>query len=354
METEKGLLQKQIDLLINFGKEKGFITEEELMTRLEHLNADADDMETVYAALSKANIEVKAEDQNNALKLDGLVDSNTSDSVKMYLKDIGRFPLLTSEREIELAKRIEQGDERAREELTNCNLRLVVSIAKKHMNRGLNFLDLIQEGNIGLMKAVEKFDYNRQLKFSTYATWWIRQGIQRAIADQGKLIRIPVHMGDNIARVGKVKRQLIQDLGREPTTSEIGEVLGMSEKDVEYILKIAQEPVSFETPVGEEEDSHLGDFIEDTTTLSPQEVTENKMLREQLFKVLGMLSPREEKVIRLRFGLDDGRTRTLEEVGAIFNLTRERIRQIQTKALNRLSRPPLSKYLTDYIDSLDK
>ena len=269
MESEKGLLQKQIEILINYGKGKGFLTTEELMARLEHLNADADDMEVVISALKQAGIEVKEEDQDNALKLDGLVDSNTSDSVKMYLKDIGRFPLLTSEQEIELAKRIEEGDQKAREELTNCNLRLVVSIAKKHMNRGLNFLDLIQEGNIGLMKAVEKFDYNRQLKFSTYATWWIRQGIQRAIADQGRLIRIPVHMGDNIAKVGKVRRQLIQDLGREPTTEEIGERLGMTEKEIEYILKIAQEPVAFETPVGEEEDSHLGDFIEDTTTLSP-------------------------------------------------------------------------------------
>ena len=350
MESEKGLLQKQIEILINYGKGKGFLTTEELMARLEHLNADADDMEVVISALKQAGIEVKEEDQDNALKLDGLVDSNTSDSVKMYLKDIGRFPLLTSEQEIELAKRIEQGDQRAREELTNCNLRLVVSIAKKHMNRGLNFLDLIQEGNIGLMKAVEKFDYNRQLKFSTYATWWIRQGIQRAIADQGRLIRIPVHMGDNIAKVGKVRRQLIQDLGREPTTEEIGERLGMTEKEIEYILKIAQEPVAFETPVGEEEDSHLGDFIEDTTTLSPQEVTENKMLKDALNEVLKSLTPREQMVIRLRFGLDDGRTRTLEEVGTMFNLTRERIRQIQTKALGKLGRPGCSKYLKDYLD----
>ncbi|MBO4694647.1 MAG: sigma-70 family RNA polymerase sigma factor [Clostridia bacterium] len=350
MESEKGLLQKQIEILINYGKGKGFLTTEELMARLEHLNADADDMEVVISALKQAGIEVKEEDQDNALKLDGLVDSNTSDSVKMYLKDIGRFPLLTSEQEIELAKRIEEGDPKAREELTNCNLRLVVSIAKKHMNRGLNFLDLIQEGNIGLMKAVEKFDYNRQLKFSTYATWWIRQGIQRAIADQGRLIRIPVHMGDNIAKVGKVRRQLIQDLGREPTTGEIGERLGMTEKDIEYILKIAQEPVAFETPVGEEEDSHLGDFIEDTTTLSPQEVTENKMLKDALNEVLKSLTPREQMVIRLRFGLDDGRTRTLEEVGAMFNLTRERIRQIQTKALGKLGRPACAKYLKDYID----
>ena len=350
MESEKGLLQKQIEILINYGKGKGFLTTEELMARLEHLNADADDMEVVISALKQAGIEVKEEDQDNALKLDGLVDSNTSDSVKMYLKDIGRFPLLTSEQEIELAKRIEGGDQKAREELTNCNLRLVVSIAKKHMNRGLNFLDLIQEGNIGLMKAVEKFDYNRQLKFSTYATWWIRQGIQRAIADQGRLIRIPVHMGDNIAKVGKVRRQLIQDLGREPTTEEIGERLGMTEKEIEYILKIAQEPVAFETPVGEEEDSHLGDFIEDTTTLSPQEVTENKMLKDALNEVLKSLTPREQMVIRLRFGLDDGRTRTLEEVGAMFNLTRERIRQIQTKALGKLGRPACAKYLKDYID----
>ena len=347
------VLQDIIDKLIATGKQKGFLTEEELMARLDYLNANAEDVDAIYDALTKANITIKEQDSAE-LEIVGISDIDTSDSVKMYLKEIGRIPLLTGEQEKELAMKIEQGNQYAREKLINSNLRLVVSIAKKHMNRGLSFEDLIQEGSMGLMRAVDKFDYKRNLKFSTYATWWIRQGIQRAIADQGKLIRIPVHMGDNIARVGKVKRQLIQDLGREPTTSEIGEVLGMSEKDVEYILKIAQEPVSFETPVGEEEDSHLGDFIEDTTTLSPQEVTENKMLREQLFKVLGMLSPREEKVIRLRFGLDDGRTRTLEEVGAIFNLTRERIRQIQTKALMRLSRPPLSKYLTDYMDNIDK
>ena len=347
------VLQDIIDKLIATGKQKGFLTEEELMARLDYLNANAEDVDAIYDALTKANITIKEQDSSE-LEIVGISDIDTSDSVKMYLKEIGRIPLLTGEQEKELAMKIEQGNQYAREKLINSNLRLVVSIAKKHMNRGLSFEDLIQEGSMGLMRAVDKFDYKRNLKFSTYATWWIRQGIQRAIADQGKLIRIPVHMGDNIARVGKVKRQLIQDLGREPTTSEIGEVLGMSEKDVEYILKIAQEPVSFETPVGEEEDSHLGDFIEDTTTLSPQEVTENKMLREQLFKVLGMLSPREEKVIRLRFGLDDGRTRTLEEVGAIFNLTRERIRQIQTKALMRLSRPPLSKYLTDYMDNIDK
>ena len=350
METEKGLLQKQIDLLINFGKEKGFITEEELMTRLEHLNADADDMETVYAALSKANIEVKAEDQNNALKLDGLVDSNTSDSVKMYLKDIGRFPLLTSEREIELAKRIEQGDERAREELTNCNLRLVVSIAKKHMNRGLNFLDLIQEGNIGLMKAVEKFDYNRQLKFSTYATWWIRQGIQRAIADQARIIRIPVHMGDIIAKIHKASRQLTQDLKREPTDAEIAEKLNMTAEEVSYAKKIAQDPISIETPVGEDEDSHIEDFIEDIVSISPQDLADNAMLRKRLEEIMDKaLSPREVKVLKMRFGWYDGIRRTLEEIGDEFNVTRERIRQIQTKALNKLNKECYRKELMDYL-----
>ena len=273
------LLQQQIDQLIKLGQEKGALTDEELMSRLEHLNADASDMETVYDALAKANIQIKDTEQEPEIKLDGITDGNNNDTVKMYLRDIGKYPLLTREEEIELAKKIEQGDIEARNKLISCNLRLVVSIAKKYMNRGLQFLDLIQEGNIGLMKAVDKFDYNRELKFSTYATWWIRQGIQRAISDQGRLIRIPVHMGDIISKLSKVTRQLVQEKGREPTTAELAERLEMPEEKILYIQRISQDPVSFETPVGQEDDSYLGDFLEDTNSLSPSEVAENKMLK---------------------------------------------------------------------------
>ena len=344
------LLQQQIDQLIKLGQEKGALTDEELMSRLEHLNADASDMETVYDALAKANIQIKDTEQEPEIKLDGITDGNNNDTVKMYLRDIGKYPLLTREEEIELAKKIEQGDIEARNKLISCNLRLVVSIAKKYMNRGLQFLDLIQEGNIGLMKAVDKFDYNRELKFSTYATWWIRQGIQRAISDQGRLIRIPVHMGDIISKLSKVTRQLVQEKGREPTTAELAERLEMPEDKILYIQRISQDPVSFETPVGQEDDSYLGDFLEDTNSLSPSEVAENKMLKEILIKVLQTLTPREQKVIRLRYGIDDGRQRTLEEVGKEFNVTRERIRQIETKALQKLRQPQRLKMLKDYYD----
>ena len=344
------LLQQQIDQLIKIGQEKGVLTDEELMSRLEHLNADASDMETVYDALAKANVQIKDVEQEPEIKLDGITDANTNDSVKMYLRDIGKYPLLTREEEIDLAKKIEQGDKAARDKLINCNLRLVVSIAKKYMNRGLQFLDLIQEGNVGLMKAVDKFDYNRELKFSTYATWWIRQGIQRAISDQGRLIRIPVHMGDIISKLAKVTRQLVQEKGREPTTAELAERLDMPEEKILYIQRISQDPVSFETPVGQEDDSYLGDFLEDTNSLSPSEVAENKMLKELLLKVLSTLTPREQKVIRLRYGIDDGRQRTLEEVGKEFNVTRERIRQIETKALSKLRQPNRIKILRDYYD----
>lgn len=344
------LLQQQIDQLIKLGQEKGALTDEELMSRLEHLNADASDMETVYDALAKANIQIKDTEQEPEIKLDGITDGNNNDTVKMYLRDIGKYPLLTREEEIELAKKIEQGDIEARNKLISCNLRLVVSIAKKYMNRGLQFLDLIQEGNIGLMKAVDKFDYNRELKFSTYATWWIRQGIQRAISDQGRLIRIPVHMGDIISKLSKVTRQLVQEKGREPTTAELAERLEMPEEKILYIQRISQDPVSFETPVGQEDDSYLGDFLEDTNSLSPSEVAENKMLKEILIKVLQTLTPREQKVIRLRYGIDDGRQRTLEEVGKEFNVTRERIRQIETKALQKLRQPQRLKMLKDYYD----
>lgn len=275
-------------------------------------------------------------------------EANVDDSVKVYLKDIGKVPLLTKEEEIELAKRMEAGDEEAKAKLSEANLRLVVNLAKRYVGRNLHFLDLIQEGNMGLMKAVEKFDYTKGFKFSTYATWWIRQAITRAIADQGRTIRIPVHMVETINKQVRATRQLLQKLGREPTPAEIAEYLGCSEERVREIQKIAQDPVSLETPIGEEEDSHLGDFVEDRGALSPVEVTESQLLKEQLVRVLNTLTPREEKVLRLRYGLDDGHPRTLEEVGKEFNVTRERIRQIEAKALRKLRHPNRIKHLKDY------
>ncbi|EKP95017.1 RNA polymerase sigma factor RpoD [Thermaerobacter subterraneus] len=272
------------------------------------------------------------------------------DPVRMYLKEIGRIPLLTPEQEIELAKRIEQGDEEAKRKLIQANLRLVVSIAKRYVGRGMLFLDLIQEGNLGLIKAAEKFDYRKGFKFSTYATWWIRQAITRAIADQARTIRIPVHMVETINKLIRVQRQLVQELGREPTPEEIAKEMGIEPEKVREIMKIAQEPVSLETPIGEEEDSHLGDFIEDEDALAPAEAASQLLLREQLEDVLHTLTDREQKVLRLRFGLDDGRQRTLEEVGQIFGVTRERIRQIEAKALRKLRHPSRSKKLKDYLE----
>ncbi|GAB6877151.1 RNA polymerase sigma factor RpoD [Thermaerobacter litoralis] len=272
------------------------------------------------------------------------------DPVRMYLKEIGRIPLLTPEQEIELAKRIEQGDEEAKRKLIQANLRLVVSIAKRYVGRGMLFLDLIQEGNLGLIKAAEKFDYRKGFKFSTYATWWIRQAITRAIADQARTIRIPVHMVETINKLIRVQRQLVQELGREPTPEEIAKEMGIEPEKVREIMKIAQEPVSLETPIGEEEDSHLGDFIEDEDALAPAEAASQLLLREQLEDVLHTLTDREQKVLRLRFGLDDGRQRTLEEVGQVFGVTRERIRQIEAKALRKLRHPSRSKKLKDYLE----
>ncbi len=274
----------------------------------------------------------------------------TGDHVKLYLKDIGKYPLLSMEEEIELARRMSEGDEDAKMQLSQANLRLVVSIAKKYVGRGMQFLDLIQEGNLGLMKAVEKFDYSRGYKFSTYATWWIRQAITRAIADQARTIRIPVHMVETIHKQARVTRLLLQELGRDPYPSEIAERMGIPESRVIEIQKIAQDPVSLETPVGEEDDSHLGDFIQDDNAKSPGDIVTSTMLREQLANVLSTLTPREQKVLILRYGIEDGRPRTLEDVGKVFNVTRERIRQIEAKALRKLRHPSRSKRLKDYLD----
>ncbi len=275
---------------------------------------------------------------------------NVNDPVRMYLKEIGKVPLLTKDEEVALAKRIEAGDESAKRELAQANLRLVVSIAKKHIGRGMSFLDLIQEGNLGLIKAVEKFDYTKGYKFSTYATWWIRQSITRAIADQARTIRIPVHMIENINKLVRIQRQLVQKLGRDPIPEEIAEIMDMDVEKVRNIMKIAQEPVSLETPIGEEEDSHLGDFVEDNQVATPVESTTYIMLREELLDVLKTLTPREQEVLKLRFGLNDGKTRTLEEVGKEFDVTRERIRQIEAKALRKLRHPSRSKKLKDFLE----
>lgn len=280
----------------------------------------------------------------------GDISSTTQDPVKMYLKDIGKVPLLSAEEEIELAKRMEAGDEMAKKKLAESNLRLVVSIAKRYVGRGMLFLDLIQEGNLGLLKAVEKFDYRKGYKFSTYATWWIRQAITRAIADQARTIRIPVHMVETINKVTRVSRDLLQKLGREPLPEEVGEVMGLPKERVQEIMKIAQEPVSLETPIGEEEDSHLGDFIQDDNVPVPADAAAFTLLKEQLEEVLGTLTEREQKVLTLRFGLEDGRARTLEEVGREFNVTRERIRQIEAKALRKLRHPSRSRKLKDYLE----
>ena len=297
-------------------------------------------------------IERDVKNYENGEKMEKLLSQEglaIDDPVRMYLKDIGKIPLLTPEREAYLAERISLGDKDAKDELTEANLRLVVNIAKRHVGKGMYFLDLIQEGNLGLMKAVEKFDYSKGFKFSTYATWWIRQAITRAIADQARTIRIPVHMVETIHKVSRTSRQLLQDLGREPTTDEIAEKLGMTADKVREIMKIAQDPVSLETPIGEEEDSHLGDFVEDSDSPAPSDSASYALLREQLCNVLRTLTPREEQVIKLRFGLEDGRPRTLEEVGRQFQITRERIRQIEAKALRKLRHPSRSKTLKDYL-----
>lgn len=339
--------------LIEKGKKNGKLTYKEIMDELDEIDLSPEQIEKVYDVLESMGIEVIGDVQNEAEeKVDLSVPEGISvdDPVRMYLKEIGKVPLLSSEEEIELAKRIEKGDITAKKKLAEANLRLVVSIAKRYVGRGMLFLDLIQEGNLGLIKAVEKFDYRKGYKFSTYATWWIRQAITRAIADQARTIRIPVHMVETINKLVRVSRQLLQELGREPHSEEIAKEMDMPVDKVREIMKVAQEPVSLETPIGEEEDSHLGDFIPDDEAPAPAEAAAFTMLKEQLISVLDTLTPREEKVLRLRFGLDDGRARTLEEVGKEFNVTRERIRQIEAKALRKLRHPSRSKKLKDYLD----
>ncbi|MGN1373062.1 MAG: RNA polymerase sigma factor RpoD [Candidatus Coproplasma sp.] len=331
---------------------KGAITTNALCDVLEKYDTTPAQVDYVYKSIAEVGIQIIDEaERDRELYEQALSDISLDDPVKMYLKDIGEVPLLSADDEIELAKRIQEGDEEAKRKLSEANLRLVVSIAKRYVGRGMLFLDLIQEGNMGLMKAVEKFDYEKGFKFSTYATWWIRQAITRAIADQARTIRIPVHMVETINKLTRVSRVLLQTLGREPTPAEIAAEMNVSEERVREIQKIAQDPVSLETPIGEEEDSHLGDFIEDDRAITPSDSVSSTMLKETLISVLSTLTPREEKVLRLRYGVDDGRPRTLEEVGKEFNVTRERIRQIEAKALRKLRHPSRSKHLKDFLDT---
>ncbi|QSF43898.1 RNA polymerase sigma factor RpoD [Paenibacillus tianjinensis] len=359
------------DQLIEHGKKRSSLNYKDIMEKLSPFDQDPEQMEEFYEQLSDLGIEVvnendeegsnplrQSEDNENSEGDDFSFDDDLSlppgikinDPVRMYLKEIGRVPLLSADDEVELAMRIKNGDEEAKRRLAEANLRLVVSIAKRYVGRGMLFLDLIQEGNMGLIKAVEKFDHNKGFKFSTYATWWIRQAITRAIADQARTIRIPVHMVETINKLIRVSRQLLQELGREPSPEEIAAEMELTVEKVREIMKIAQEPVSLETPIGEEDDSHLGDFIEDQEALAPADAAAYELLKEQLEDVLDTLTEREENVLRLRFGLDDGRTRTLEEVGKVFGVTRERIRQIEAKALRKLRHPSRSKRLKDFLE----
>ncbi len=381
MEFDKEKFMEKVKGLVALAKKKKNMLEyQEISDFFQDMPLDADQMEKVFDYLEKSGIDVlrlsdmsedidisaddkllllddddidlSEEEEIDMENIDLSVPEGVSieDPVRMYLKEIGKVPLLSAEEEISLAQRMEEGDEEAKKRLAEANLRLVVSIAKRYVGRGMLFLDLIQEGNLGLIKAVEKFDYRKGYKFSTYATWWIRQAITRAIADQARTIRIPVHMVETINKLIRVSRQLLQELGREPTPEEIAEEMHMSVERVREILKISQEPVSLETPIGEEEDSHLGDFIQDDNVPVPADAAAFTMLKEQLEEVLGTLTEREQKVLRLRFGLDDGRARTLEEVGKEFNVTRERIRQIEAKALRKLRHPSRSRKLKDYLD----
>ena len=359
--------EERLSNLIEKGKKAGKLTLKEIADVIDGLNLSQEQMDRFYDTLEELNIETVGEDlppidddeleeidevtEEEIAETDSMVDSySTDDPVRMYLKEIGKVNLLTQEEEIELAVRMSQGDEEAKRRMAEANLRLVVSIAKRYVGRGMLFLDLIQEGNLGLIKAVEKFDYTKGYKFSTYATWWIRQAITRAIADQARTIRIPVHMVETINKVIRVSRQLLQELGHDPSAEEIAAEMNIPVEKVRDILKIAQEPVSLETPIGEEEDSHLGDFIPDEDASEPSEAASFSLLKEQLMSVLATLTPREEKVLRLRFGIEDGRTRTLEEVGKEFNVTRERIRQIEAKALRKLRHPSRSKKLRDFLN----
>jgi RNA polymerase primary sigma factor len=369
MTEKKNVSSDHVNELLHKGKKRGgMLTYAEIMDTLQGEDLSPDEIDDMYEVFTTKGIEIVDEipdvevfegpDQAEIETAPEEVDIDLSipegisidGPVRMYLKEIGRVPLLTADEEINLAKRMEQGDEEAKRRLAEANLRLVVSIAKRYVGRGMLFLDLIQEGNLGLIKAVEKFDYNKGYKFSTYATWWIRQAITRAIADQARTIRIPVHMVETINKLIRVSRQLLQDKGREPLPEEIAKEMDISVERVREIMKIAQEPVSLETPIGEEEDSHLGDFIEDQDAPAPAEAASFMLLKEQLEEVLETLTPREEKVLRLRFGLDDGRARTLEEVGQHFGVTRERIRQIEAKALRKLRHPSRSKKLKDFLE----
>ncbi|MCM1546133.1 MAG: RNA polymerase sigma factor RpoD [Clostridiales bacterium] len=352
MNLSEQKLNEILKQLIDSYSYKGAITTNALCDVLEKYETTPAQVDYVYKSIAEVGIQIIDEiEREKELYEQALSDISLDDPVKMYLKDIGEVPLLSADDEIELARRIQEGDEEAKKKLSEANLRLVVSIAKRYVGRGMLFLDLIQEGNIGLMKAVEKFDYQKGFKFSTYATWWIRQAITRAIADQARTIRIPVHMVETINKLTRVSRILLQTLGREPTPAEIAAEMGVSEERVREIQKIAQDPVSLETPIGEEEDSHLGDFIEDDRAVTPSDSVSTTMLKETLLSVLNSLTPREEKVLRLRYGVDDGRPRTLEEVGKEFNVTRERIRQIEAKALRKLRHPSRSKHLKDFLDT---
>ncbi len=365
IETELTLEQVK-DQLIELGKKRSTLTYKDIMERLSPFDQDPEQMDEFFEHLTDSGIDVTndnddelvlSEEENHHQEDFNFDDDlalppgvKINDPVRMYLKEIGRVSLLSADDEVDLAKRIEAGDEEAKRRLAEANLRLVVSIAKRYVGRGMLFLDLIQEGNMGLIKAVEKFDHTKGYKFSTYATWWIRQAITRAIADQARTIRIPVHMVETINKLIRVSRQLLQELGREPTPEEIALEMELSTEKVREIMKIAQEPVSLETPIGEEDDSHLGDFIEDQEALAPADAAAYELLKEQLEDVLDTLTEREENVLRLRFGLDDGRTRTLEEVGKVFGVTRERIRQIEAKALRKLRHPSRSKRLKDFLE----
>ena len=368
-------LQQKLKSLIETGKKEGKITSKQLLNTLDAIDADEKQTEQIYDALEKAGIEIDVSDVAEILDAaeellptdaellnidqqlpedlerveEGIDEAATTDPVRMYLKEIGKIPLLSAEEELDLARQISEGSEDAKKRMVEANLRLVVSVAKHYLGRGMQLLDLVQEGNLGLLKAVEKFDYTKGYKFSTYATWWIRQSITRAVADQARTIRIPVHMVETINRVSRTSRSLVQELGREPTLGEISRELGISEEKIAEVMKIAQDPVSLETPVGEEDDSHLGDFIPDSEVTEPAESASYNMLRQQLGEVMQTLSPRECKVLRLRFGLEDGRAHTLEEVGREFDVTRERVRQIEAKALRKLRHPSRSKLLKDFL-----